>query len=186
MPVVEPRIYTAYKLIVCQDMIYTRALKNIMELPQIMRCVLNSSSTVILKDKTRLLVPQIALQSVCGQKSKITRSRKSVAAFQLRQGAPLGCAVTLRGATLYFFLDQYITLVSPFQRPWKIVARHDMGTTKNFSHGGNSFTVFPPLQPHWLTFAGAGGFNCTFCASSPGYKELTLLLTALQFPIESN
>ena len=159
-----------------------------MQLPRLAQCVLNSSSGRILKERKNLLVPQIALSSICGQKSKSTRSRKSLAAFQLRRGALLGCAVTLRGAALYSFLDQYVTLVSSLQvanKEFRVKKVVDAGRKKgrDFAFGGDNFTMFPSLEVHWVVFAATGGFNCTFCVSSLGRRELTSFLTALQLPV---
>ncbi len=188
MSVIEPRIYTYYKSVVCQDIIYTRKFKNIMELPEMAQCVLNTSSGDALKNVVRGLPAQIALQAISGQRGKATRSRKSIAFFQLRKGNLLGCTVNLRGAALYSFLDQYLLLVSPrlgasggsaYVKQGEKVPQY---TDYNF--GGDGFTFFPGLETHFLSLSDAGGFNCTFCAYPGASKGLGWLLAALQFPVQ--
>ena len=145
------------------------------------QCVLNSSSADVLKDKSRALGAQTAIQAASCQMGKRTRSRKSIASFQLRKGNLLGCAVNLRGAALHSFLDQYIFLVSPRAgtKSGKVQQRAD------YSLGKSSFLFFPGLDMHFLALSSAGGFNCTFSFSSRKRKGVMCLLAALQFPGDS-
>lgn len=189
--IIEPTSYTYYKSVVCQDIIYTRNFQNIMELPHIVQCVLNSSSADALKEKSRGLAAHIALQTISCQKGKATRSRKSIAFFQLRKGNLLGCAVNLRGAALYSFLDQYVFLVSPLLR--KNVSDKRMGGQKKggqgvqlcecYNFGEQGVTAFPGLEGHFLQLSNVGGFNCTFVSSSC-FGGLVWVLAALQFPVQ--
>ena len=207
MPAIEPRVYTYYKSVVCQDILYARNLKNIMEFPKITECVLNSSSATLAQEKEGGLAAQIACSSISGQRSAVTRARKSIATFQLRRGSVLGCAVNVRGAALHSFLDQYITIAcSPLwardqAAPAQAAGERQRGAgaeagrlsmpmrrcrqRADHNFGGGRFTPFPGLETHFLAFSTAGGFNCTLSAVAANYKEFTLLLTALQFPIPS-
>lgn len=203
---IEPRILSYYKFVVCQDMIYTCSLKNIMELPRMRFVVLNSSNAQVVKEKKRGLPAQVALQSLCGQKSKTTRSGKSIAGFQLRENSLLGCTVNLRGNNMYSFLDQFICInCSSFRETvfWNSLVfekndavHHSMmqmqrrNEIMDYSFGGASFIPFPGLETHFLGLSSAGGWNCTLCAFSANrkylyqQKEFQHLLTALQFPIQ--
>ena len=201
MSVIEPRVYSYYKSVVCQDVIYTHDLRNIMELPKIIQCVFNSSSAAFLKDKARGLAVQTACSSISGQRSAFTRAHKSIATFQLKKGSLLGCTVNLRGAALYSFLDQYITLAcSPLHRQalpvgerptavektqgsgWRIKSKSRQHVDHNF--GGGSFTFFPGIEAHFLAFSAAGGFHCTLSVAHSGGLGLPLaVLTALQIPL---
>ena len=164
-------------------MIYTRNLRNIMELPEIVQCALNTSSALIVREKTRILAACVALQTVSMQKSRTTRSRRSIAAFNLRRGGALGCTVKLRGGALYYFLDQYVTLVLP-----RIAAGVQGGRFPplpgkgDAQGGGENFISFPELEAHFLMFSSLGGYNCTFCTSTKSAPQAALLLTAFQFP----
>ena len=194
---IEPRIYTHYKNVICQDIIYTCNIKNIMELPQITHGILNASSPSI-PNKNSGLAAQTALQAITGQKSKITRAHKSIAPFQLRKNNLLGCVVGLRGHTLYSFIDQYITLVCSSVVPkyrtiggadnalqlGRVVENKKKGhQIANFNFGGESFQPFPGLQFHFLAFSTTGGYNCTFCAMVKDKSQLVPFLTAFQMPI---
>ena len=184
--IIEPTSYTYYKSVVCQDIIYTRNFQNIMELPQIVQCVLNSSSADALKEKSRGLAAHIALQTISCQKGKATRSRKSIAFFQLRKGNLLGCTVNLRGAALYSFLDQYVFLVSPLLRKnavdKRIGGRKKRGQP-HYNFGEQGVTAFPGLEGHFLQLSNVGGFDCTLVSSSC-FGGLVWVLAALQFPVQ--
>ena len=189
--IIEPTSYTYYNSVVCQDIIYTRNFQNIMELPRIMQCVLNSSSAHALKEKSRGLAAHIALQTISCQKGRETRARKSIAFFQLRKGNLLGCTVNLRGKALYSFLDQYVFLVSPLLRK----NASDGGTGKvkkkgqsmpqgaNYNFGEQGVTPFPGLEGHFLQLSSVGGFDCTLISSS-SFGGLVWVLAALQFPAQ--
>ena len=150
------------------------------------QCTLNTSSADAFKDKSRGLPAQMALQAISCQRGKTTRSRKSIAFFQLRKGNLLGCAVSLRGAALYFFLDQYIFLVSPrkgapgkyFQERARV--KQERG---GYSFGEQRFTSFPGLEEHFLAVSAVGGFNCTLFAFPCKKQNAEWLLAALQFPL---
>lgn len=184
-------MYIHYKNVVCQDMIYTCAIKNIMELPQFTQSILNASGATFLK-KNSGLAAQSALQSIGGQRGETTRARKSIAPFQLRKNNLLGCAVNLRGQALYSFLDQYITFVcssltpirdnNESQFPRVIERQPTLQQGARYNFGGDSFLSFPGLQSHFLALFGAGGFNCTFCVVVREGGQLTPFLTALQIP----
>lgn len=174
-----------------------------MQLPEIVQCVLNSSSNDVSRDAKRGLPVQMAFQLICCQMGKATRSRKSIASFQLRRGNLLGYAAHLRGAKIYSFLDQYIFLVSPrpgtlsesavkrksspFATPRAESTGGDTGKKDQVTHytfGKESFTLFPGLEAHFLAFSTVGGFNCTLSAAPCEKKGLEWLLAALQFPIQ--
>ena len=166
-------------------MIYTRNLKNIMELPEIVQCALNTSSASIAREKTRILAACVALQTVSMQKSKTTRSRHSIAAFHLRRGGAIGCAVRVRGGAVYSFLDQYVTLVLPRITGSRVRGERFPPVPKRggVHLGGENFTSFPELESHFLMFSSLGGYNCTFCTSTRTPSQAALLLTAFQFPM---
>ena len=196
----EPISYIYYKNVLCQDLIYMRNFKNIMELPEIVQCFLNSSSNDALKDPKRLLPVETAIQLVSCQKGRATRSRKSIASFQLRRGNLLGYATSLRGMKIYSFLDLYIFLVSPQSTPVpfpggsrrekaqeKKLFRDKIKTqTAHYNFGEEKFTLFPGLETHFLTLSTVGGFNCTLSIPSGKKGELPWLLAWLQFPVQES
>ena len=184
--IIEPTTYTYYHSVVCQDIIYTSNFKNIMELPRIMQCVLNSSSASALKEKSRGLAAHIALETLSCQKNKSTRARQSLAFFQLRKGNLLGCTVNLRGEALYSFLDQYIFLVSPLLRKNASTGKRKKSESQggpNYTFGQPGVTSFPGLESHFLLLSNVGGFDCTFL-SSCSRASLVWVLAALQFPAQ--
>ena len=173
------RMYTHYNSIVCPDIIYTHGIRNIMQLPRLTQCALNSTG----KEESFLPI-QVALQCISGQKARPTSARKSIATFQIRKGARLGCAINLRGERLYSFLDYLITIYLPRKGKGERV-----GKIGNF--GVNSFLLFPELQSHHIVFSGVGGCDCGFSIGAlskrKGVAKLSkkALLTAFQLPPSS-
>ena len=155
-----PRMHTHYNSIVCQDIIYTHGIQNIMQLPRITQCALNSTAT-----PEGILAIQTALQSIGGQKERSTLARKSIAAFQIRKKTRLGCATNLRRERLYSFLDYFVSIYLP-STARKGVQRKEIKRTCSF--GVQDFTFFPELQPHFMALSNAGGCGCEFCVRGAG------------------
>ena len=186
-----PRMHMHYNSIVCQDIIYTQGIQNIMQLPRLTQCALNSTGTT-----EDILAICTALQSIGGQKERSTFARKSIAVFQIREKARLGCAINLRRERLYSFLDYFVSIYLP-STTRKRAAHATLKRTCNF--GVKHFTFFPELQPHFMTLSNAGGCECEFCITQCHRKnslskgiivpqaavdrinsETSLLLTAFQ------
>ena len=162
---IESRIYTHYLSVICQDIIYAHNVPNIMQLPRITQCVLNT--TFPLQPGVGYsanVATQVALQSIGGQKEKATRARKSIAAFQIRENAVLGCALNLRKKHLFSFLDHFITIHCPSIYRKKI-SRKKAGNQDKYNIGVERFTLFSELQPHFLLLSNTPGLNCEICAS---------------------
>ena len=169
-----PRMRTHYNSIVCQDIIYTHGIQNIMQLPRVTQCALNSTAT-----PEGILATQTALQSIGGQKERSTFARQSIAAFQIRKKTRLGCAINLRRERLYSFLDYFVSIYLP-STARKGAQRKGIKTTRNF--GVKHFTFFPELQPHFMALSNAGGCGCEFCIRGADTAILNQIDSA-KFPL---
>ena len=173
------RISTHYHSIVCQDIILTHQLNNVMQLPRIKRCTLNSPSKI---------GAHIALESITGQKA--ARVEKSRVNLKLRKNN--NYAVNLRRKSLYNFLDHFLGILSPGiyneSTPGKVIR----GEHEKYNFGVSRFTDFSLLQWHFLALSNQGGVNCEFSFFFPksGAFSMQLLkrqrnisfFSAFQFP----
>lgn len=173
-----PRIERFYKEVVCFDLLLQCPLKGIMELSPPEKVVLNSSSKKIVHDKKELIVGLSACLIISGQRCQTTRARKSIAGFKLREGTVLGCKVTLRGSSMYAFLDKLINLVLPRARPSSINQGFDLNGTYNI--GISDPFLFLELEHHYDLFQSLQGFDIALVMSPRDKGIIPLFWSGVQ------
>lgn len=164
-----PRIEKFYKQVVCLDLLLQCPLQSIMELSPPKKIVLNSSSKKIVQDKKELLVGLSACLMISGQKCQATWARRSIAGFKLREGSVTGCKVTLRGSSMYAFIDKLINLVLPRARPSLINQAID--PDGNYNIGISDPFLFVELEHHYDLFQSLQGIDVALLMS-PSLKPL--------------
>jgi len=122
------------------------------------------------------------LGQITGQKPQITRSRKAVAAFRLREGMEVGCRVTLRGNRMYEFLDRLVTLALPRVRDFRGLNPNAFDGQGNYSLGLNEQLVFPEINPDKVK--NIQGMNITLVTTATDNDEGRLLLRELGLPLQ--
>ena len=120
------------------------------------------------------------LATITGQKPEITRARKSVAGFKLREGMEVGCRVTLRGSRMYEFLDRLISIVLPRVRDFRGLSAKGFDRAGNYNFGLNEQLVFPEINPDDVKTL--QGMNITIVTTTSVDAEAKLLLEGFQFP----
>ena len=120
------------------------------------------------------------LAQLSGQKPQLTRARKSIAGFKLREGMEVGCRVTLRGKRMYEFLDRLVTLAIPRVRDFRGLNPKGFDGAGNFNMGLNEQTVFPEIDPDSITVP--QGMNITMVTTATTNDEGRLLLKELGVP----
>ncbi|BDA51698.1 Ribosomal protein L5 (mitochondrion) [Coccomyxa sp. Obi] len=173
-----PRIERFYKEVVCFDLLLQCPLKGVMELSPPKKIVLNSSSKKIVHDKKELIVGLSACLMISGRRCQTTRARKSIAGFKLREGSVLGCKVTLRGSSMYAFLDKLINLVLPRARPSSINGGIDLNGTYNI--GISDPFLFVELEYHYDLFQSLEGFDIALVMSPRDKGIVPLFWSGLQ------
>ena len=121
-------------------------LKNIMEVPQIKKIVVNVGAGEAVTDKKVLEKIQEQLNLIAGQKSVITKARKSVSAFKIRKGLPIGVKVTLRDSRMFNFLEKLIKIVIPRFRDFKGISAKSIDDHGNLNLGFSEQTLFPEIE----------------------------------------
>lgn len=139
------------------DMILANPILNVMQIGQIKKCVISSSSNSFPSDQKKIISTLSALELVCGQKFQVTRARQSIAAFKLREGVLIGCKSTLRKRLMWAFLEKCIAIVLPRMRSLPDSLYSEKGNSLNFSL--LNLLLFPELESHFELFEGASPIN---------------------------
>ena len=138
-----PRFKEKYQKEAVLNMMKEFAYENIMEVPRITKIVLNVGLGEAIQNIKLLDAAQKELSMMTGQKAVVTKAKKSIAAFKLRKGVPIGCKVTLRGNMMYEFLDRFISVALPRIRDFKGVSGKSFDGRGNYSLGTQR-TVYIP------------------------------------------
>jgi len=153
---------------------------NAHSLPKLTKIVLNMGLGAAVQDRKRLEEALMHLTVITGQKPEITKAKKSVAGFKLREGMEIGCRVTLRGRRMYEFLDRLITLALPRVRDFRGVKAKAFDGNGNYSMGLSEQMVFPEVDADNAKYT--QGMNITIVTDSVNNDEVKVLLEKFGMP----
>ena len=156
---------------------------NVMEVPRITKITLNMGVGEALGDKKVLDNAAGDLQKIAGQKPIITKARKSIAGFKVREGWPIGCKVTLRGERMYEFLDRLISIAIPRVRDFRGISPKSFDGRGNFAMGITEQIVFPEIDYDQVD--ALRGLDITITTTARTDDEGRALLRAFSFPLKS-
>jgi large subunit ribosomal protein L5 len=157
--------------------------KNVMQVPKITKITINMGVGEAMADKKVIDNAAGDLTRISGQKPKITRARKSIANFKVRQNWPIGCMVTLRGQRMYEFLDRLISVAIPRIRDFRGLSGRSFDGSGNYSFGIKEQIIFPEID--FDKVDALRGMDVTIATSARTDKEARALLDAFNFPIRS-
>lgn len=157
--------------------------KSIMQVPRLKSIVLNVGMGEATQDIKPLESAVKELATISGQAPVITRSRKSIAGFKLREGMPVGCRVTLRGDRMYDFLDRFISLALPRIRDFKGVSAKSFDGRGNYAFGVKEQIIFPEII--YDKVASIHGMDIIFVTSAKTNEEGKALLRYLGMPFRN-
>jgi len=157
--------------------------KNVMQVPRLKKISLNMGVGEAMTDKKIIDNAANDLAQISGQKPAITRARKSVAAFKVRENWPIGCRVTLRGARMYEFLDRLINVAIPRIRDFRGLSARSFDGSGNYSLGIKEQIIFPEID--FDKVDAVRGLDITIVTSAKTNEEARALLEAFNFPIRS-
>ena len=153
---------------------------NVMSLPKLTKIIINMGVGSATQEKKDLQDASQAMGLISGQKPVITKARKSIANFRLREGQAIGCKVTLRGDRMYEFMDRLLTLTLPRVRDFRGVSSKAFDGRSNYSLGLNEYGVFPELNPD--KFTRSQGMNIVFVTTAQTDEEGRELLRLFGMP----
>ena len=120
--------------------------KSVMEVPRITKITLNMGVSEAVADKKVMDHAVGDLTKIAGQKPVVTKSKKAIAGFKIRDGVPIGCMVTLRGATMYEFLDRFVTVALPRVRDFRGISGRSFDGRGNYNIGVKEQIIFPEIE----------------------------------------
>ena len=160
------------------------AIKNIHGVPRLKKIVINMGIKDALADKKNVEIATEVLAQITGQKPKITKAKKSIATFKLREGDRIGVMVTLRGKRMYDFYEKLVGIVLPRLRDFRGVPIKSFDGRGNYSLGFSESLVFPEIDPS--NIEKVQGLEITIVTSARDNKEAEALLRALGMPFAKN
>ncbi len=156
-------------------------LKNPMEVPRITKITLNMGVGEALGDRKLLENAVRDLEAIAGQKAQVTRARKSVAGFKVREGWPVGCKVTLRNERMYEFLERLVVIAIPRIRDFRGISSKQFDGRGNFSMGVNEQIIFPEID--YDKVDKLRGLDICISTTARNDHEGRALLRAFNFPL---
>jgi len=174
------RLRTHYDKVVREQMKAKFGYDNPMQIPQITKVVLNMGIGEGVADRKKVENAAADLALIAGQKPVVTRSRKSIANYKLRDGQAIGCKVTLRKARMYDFIDRLVNIALPRIRDFRGLNPKSFDGGGNYSLGIKEYTVFPEIDFDKVT--DTWGMDITVCTTARNDEEARALLAAFNFP----
>ena len=179
--VMQARLHKQYNETVVPELKKQLGRDNELSLPRLEKIVVSMGlGKVGAQDRKAVEDAAAHLATITGQKPEITRAKKSVAGFKLREGMDVGARVTLRGARMYEFLDRLVSVVLPRVRDFRGLKRNGFDKAGNYNFGLSDQLVFPEIDPDNVRFL--QGMNITMVTTTKSDDEARLLLEQFNFP----
>jgi large subunit ribosomal protein L5 len=175
-----PRLMEYYRTECVPRMMQEFRYKSPMQVPRLKKVVVNIGLGEAIQNIKLLESASAELSAVTGQKPVVTRAKKSIAAFKLREGMPIGCMVTLRRDRMYYFLDKLVNVVLPRVRDFRGVSERAFDGRGNYTLGIREQIIFPEID--YDKIDKVRGMNITIVTSAPTDEEGKFLLNLLGLP----
>jgi large subunit ribosomal protein L5 len=174
------RLQQVYREKIVPDLKKSLGLANTMEVPRILKITVNMGVGEAVADKKVMDAATADLAKITGQKPAVTKAKKSVATFKVRDGQAIGCKVTLRGARMYEFLDRLVNIAIPRIRDFRGISTRSFDGRGNYSLGVKEQIIFPEIQYDQIDQI--RGMDITISTSAVDDKHGRALLEAFNFP----
>ena len=177
------RLQEHYKEKVVGDLMTKFGYKSVMEVPRITKITLNMGLGDAVNDKKVIENAVGDLTKVAGQKPVVTKARKAIAGFKIRQGYPIGAMVTLRGARMFEFLDRFVTVALPRVRDFRGISGKAFDGRGNYNIGVKEQIIFPEIE--YDKIDSLRGLNISITTTAKTDDEAKALLAAFKFPFRN-
>lgn len=177
------RLQDFYKQTVVPALMKEFGYKSLMEVPRIEKIVLNMGVGEAVGDKKVMEHAVADMQKIAGQKVVVTKARKSIATYKVREGYPVGCMVTLRKQRMFEFLDRLVTISIPRIRDFRGISGRAFDGRGNFNMGIKEQIIFPEIE--YDKIDALRGMNITITTTAKTDKEGRALLAAFSFPFKN-
>ena len=177
------RLLDFYKETVVPELTKKFGYKSNMEVPRITKITLNMGVGEAVADKKVLEFALGDMTKFAGQKPVVTKSRKSIAGFKIRDGYPIGCMVTLRGPRMFEFLDRLVTVALPRVRDFRGISGKGFDGRGNYNMGVKEQIIFPEIEYDKIDVL--RGMNISVTTTAKTDAEARALLSAFKFPFKN-
>ena len=177
------RLKAHYQGQVVKQLVEQFGYKSVMQVPRIEKITLNMGVGEAVNDKKIMDNAVADMTKISGQKPLVTKSRKSIATFKIRDNYPIGCKVTLRGTRMYEFLDRLVTVAIPRIRDFRGIPGKSFDGRGNFNFGIKEQIIFPEIE--YDKIDALRGMNITITTTAKTDAEGRALLAAFKFPFRN-
>jgi large subunit ribosomal protein L5 len=177
------RLQDHYRETVVKQLTEQFGYKSVMQVPRIEKITLNMGVGEAVADKKVMDNAVGDMTKIAGQKPVVTKARKSIAHFKIREGYPVGCKVTLRGRRMYEFLDRLVTVAIPRIRDFRGIPARSFDGRGNFNMGVREQIIFPEIE--YDKIDAIRGMNITITTTARNDEEARALLAAFRFPFRN-
>ena len=177
------RFHTLYNDVVVTELTKKFGYKTIMQVPRITKITLNMGVGEAVNDKKMVDNAVADMTKIAGQKPAVTRTRKAIANFKIREDMPIGCKVTLRGERMYDFLDRLVTIAFPRVRDFRGVSGRAFDGRGNYNIGLKEQIIFPEIE--YDKIDAIRGMNISITTTAKTDEEAKALLAGFHFPFRN-
>ena len=177
------RLQQLYRDKIVADLTGRFGYKSVMQVPRITKITLNMGVSEAVADKKMMDNAVGDMTKIAGQRPVVTKAKKAIAGFKIRQGYPIGCMVTLRGARMYEFLDRLVTVALPRVRDFRGISGRAFDGRGNYNIGVKEQIIFPEIE--YDKVDALRGLNISITTTAKTDDEAKALLSAFRFPFRN-
>jgi large subunit ribosomal protein L5 len=177
------RLQQFYREKVVPDLVTKFGYVSTMQVPRITKITLNMGVSEAVSDKKVMEHAVSDLTKIAGQKPVVTKSKKAIAGFKIRDGVPIGCMVTLRGVQMYEFLDRFVTVALPRVRDFRGISGRAFDGRGNYNIGVKEQIIFPEIE--YDKVDALRGLNISITTTAKTDEEAKALLAGFRFPFKN-
>ena len=177
------RLQAIYRDTIAPGLVAKFGYKSVMEVPRLTKITLNMGVSEAVSDKKVMEHAVSDMTKIAGQKPVVTKSKKAIAGFKVRDGVPIGCMVTLRGVQMYEFLDRFVTIALPRVRDFRGISGRSFDGRGNYNIGVKEQIIFPEVE--YDKVDALRGLNISITTTAKSDDECKALLAAFKFPFKN-
>ena len=177
------RLQTIYREKIVPELMEKFGFTSVMQVPRLEKITLNMGVSEAVSDKKVMDNAVSDLTKIAGQKPVVTKSKKAIAGFKIRDGVPIGTMVTLRGVRMYEFLDRFVTVALPRVRDFRGISGRSFDGRGNYNIGVKEQVIFPEIE--YEKIDAIRGMNISITTSAKNDDECKALLAAFKFPFKN-
>jgi large subunit ribosomal protein L5 len=179
----QARLQQVYREKIVPELMAKFGYSSSMQVPRLEKITLNMGVSEAVSDKKVMEHAVGDLTKIAGQKPVVTKSKKAIAGFKIRDGVPIGCMVTLRGVRMYEFLDRFVTVALPRVRDFRGISGRAFDGRGNYNIGVKEQIIFPEIE--YDKIDAIRGLNISITTSAKNDDECKALLAAFKFPFKN-